>query len=91
MWVISGGWLFRVYVKLVKMIDHEGVFGEGVSRTAIPGMLWQFSGVVVKALLQIAVLSVLSRLLSPEDFGLIAIGVVAAGRADDDARAVDGN
>lgn len=54
----------------------DDVFSDGISKTVIPGMLWQYSGVAIKALLQIAVISVLSRLLLPKDFGLISIASI---------------
>ena len=42
----------------------------------ISGMLWNMSGAVVQAALQLAIVSVLARLLVPEDFGLVGAAVV---------------
>jgi hypothetical protein len=39
-------------------------------------MLWNMSGAVVQAALQLAIVSVLARLLVPQDFGLVGAAVV---------------
>lgn len=42
----------------------------------INGLLWMFSGSVVQAILQVIVLMVLSRLIAPEDFGVINAALI---------------
>lgn len=42
----------------------------------ISGMLWNMSGAMAQAALQLAIVSVLARLLAPEDFGLVGAAVV---------------
>jgi O-antigen/teichoic acid export membrane protein len=46
-----------------------------IDRT-VSGMLWNMSGAIVQAALQLAIVAVLARLLVPEDFGLVGAAVV---------------
>lgn len=55
--------------------DSAGHSASLTNRT-ISGMLWNMSGAVVQAALQLAIVSVLARLLVPEDFGLVGAAVV---------------
>lgn len=50
-------------------------------QTLSRGLLWQYSSVAVQAVAQLAVLSTLSRLLSPEDFGLLSAAMIFVGFA----------
>lgn len=45
----------------------------------VSGMLWNMCGAAVHAALQIAVVSVLARMLAPEDFGLVGAALVVIG------------
>ena len=67
--------------------DADGVEGvarggraqPGLTRRALGGMLWTFSGTGVQAAAQLGTMMVLARLLKPADFGLMgAAGVVIA-------------
>jgi O-antigen/teichoic acid export membrane protein len=57
---------------------EAGSFGPGMSLTnrTISGMLWNMSGAAVQAVLQLAIVAVLARLLSPQDFGVVGAAVV---------------
>jgi O-antigen/teichoic acid export membrane protein len=61
-------------------MTSEGANGQGVPRgltkRALGGMLWTFSGTGVQALVQLVVLMALGRLLTPTDFGLMGAAVV---------------
>lgn len=50
-------------------------------KTLSRGLLWQYASVAVQAVAQLAVLSTLSRLLSPEDFGLLSAAMIFVGFA----------
>ena len=43
------------------------------------GFLWLFAGSSTQTILQVVVLSVLARLISPEDFGVVAISTIFLG------------
>jgi PST family polysaccharide transporter len=45
----------------------------GLTHSTIVGFFWSFSGTGVQALLTILVLTILARLITPADFGLIAV------------------
>jgi teichuronic acid exporter len=47
-----------------------------LTNRTISGMLWNMSGAAVQAALQLAIVSVLARLLVPQDFGLVGAAVV---------------
>lgn len=49
---------------------------KGLTHRTLVGFFWSFSGTGVQAVLQIVVLAVLGRLLTPEDFGLVAAALV---------------
>ncbi len=59
-------------------VEKADSAGHGVSLTnrTISGMLWNMSGAGVQAGLQLAIVSVLARLLTPGDFGLVGAAVV---------------
>jgi len=48
----------------------------GLTNRALGGMLWTFSGTGVQAVVQLLVLMVLGRLLTPTDFGLMGAAAV---------------
>ena len=50
--------------------------GRGLTRRAIGGMFWTSSGTGVQAIIQLLVLMVLGRLLSPAEFGLMGAATV---------------
>ncbi len=52
------------------------VWGPSLTNRTISGMLWNMSGAAVQAGLQLAIVSVLARLLTPGDFGLVGAAVV---------------
>ncbi|MEM1042737.1 MAG: lipopolysaccharide biosynthesis protein [Bacteroidota bacterium] len=47
-----------------------------LTRSTLGGLLWNFSGAGVQALLRIGVLLVLARLLTPADFGVVSAALV---------------
>jgi PST family polysaccharide transporter len=49
---------------------------QGLTKRALGGMLWTFSGTGVQAVIQLLVLMVLGRLLTPADFGLMGAAAV---------------
>jgi O-antigen/teichoic acid export membrane protein len=49
---------------------------KGLTRRALGGMIWTFSGTGVQALVQLLVIMALGRLLTPGDFGLMGAAVV---------------
>ena len=49
---------------------------KGLTKRALGGMLWTFSGTGVQALVQLLVIMALGRLLTPSDFGLMGAAVV---------------
>lgn len=53
-----------------------------LAKSSVHSLSWEFSSVILQAVLQIIVLAVLSRLLSPEDFGLVGIAMIFVGFAD---------
>jgi PST family polysaccharide transporter len=53
--------------------------GKSLTERTISGMLWNMSGAGVQAVLQVAVVSVLARLLMPEDFGLVGAASIVIG------------
>ena len=48
----------------------------GLTKRALSGMLWTFSGTGVQAVVQLLVLMVLGRLLTPAEFGIMAAALV---------------
>lgn len=51
----------------------------GLSQSAVTGVLWNSSTVSVQIIVQLSVLAVLARLLSPADFGVFAAGITTIG------------
>jgi O-antigen/teichoic acid export membrane protein len=51
----------------------------GLARTTLTGFFWTFLGTGAQAVLQLLVLVVLARLLTPEDFGLVSAAMVVVG------------
>lgn len=49
---------------------------QGLTHRTIVGFFWSFSGTGVQAVLNILVLTILARLIPPEDFGLIGIASI---------------
>ena len=45
------------------------------------GLTTQYAGAIIQGVVQIGVLAVLARLLSPSDFGLVGLAVVFIGLA----------
>jgi PST family polysaccharide transporter len=52
-----------------------------LARSTLVGLIWEYSSVLAQVVLQLLVLGILSRLLSPEDFGLIGIALIFVGFA----------
>ncbi|MDX1412986.1 MAG: lipopolysaccharide biosynthesis protein [Candidatus Promineifilaceae bacterium] len=52
-----------------------------MTKSTLSGLAWQYTSVFTQALLQLAVLALLARLLSPEDFGLLGIAMIFVGFA----------
>ena len=46
---------------------------DSLTKKGIHGFIWNFSGSVVQIVLQLLVIGILSRLLTPEEFGVVAI------------------
>lgn len=57
-------------------IEAEPAGGGSLRKKAVTGTKWSFVSKILNILLQLGSLSVLSRLLVPEDFGLLAIAMV---------------
>jgi PST family polysaccharide transporter len=54
---------------------------EELTKSTLSGFAWQYASFISQALLQLIVLAVLARLLSPEDFGVIGIAMIFVGFA----------
>ncbi|MEA1787723.1 lipopolysaccharide biosynthesis protein [Arenibacter sp. GZD96] len=52
--------------------NHKG----SVTSKGITGMLWNLSGSVIQILLQFVVIGILARLLTPEEFGIVAVMMI---------------
>lgn len=63
------------------MQSVEGVDKSALSKTAASGGLWTGISAVTQVILRLAQLAILGRLLSPSDFGLIAMIMVVVGFA----------
>lgn len=55
---------------------------KSVSQKGILGMLWTFSGSIVKILLQFIVIGILARLLTPQEFGIVAVMMILVNFSD---------
>jgi PST family polysaccharide transporter len=53
--------------------------GGGLAHSTLSGLFWTFIGTGAQAVLQLLVLVVLARLLTPEDFGLVTAAMVVVG------------
>ena len=60
-------------------IDSENGGYTNLRIRTVYGARWQFTSVVAQAILQLAVLAVLSRLLSPSDFGTLGVAMIFVG------------
>lgn len=56
----------------------QGKQNKGLTHNTLVGFFWSFSGTGGQAVLQFAVLAVLSRLLTPEDYGLANLANIIA-------------
>ncbi|QIK79264.1 oligosaccharide flippase family protein [Sphingomonas piscis] len=62
--------------------EKPGLDGQGsLGRATVHGVLWMTAGRVLKAPLNLVTIAVLARLLTPSDFGVVAIAVVVMGLA----------
>lgn len=49
---------------------------ESLSKLAVQGLKWSYLSIVLQAALQLGVISILARLLTPADFGLVGIALI---------------
>jgi len=54
---------------------------ENLTKKTFSGFAWQYTSFIAQALLQLIVLAVLARLLSPEDFGVLGLAMIFVGFA----------
>jgi PST family polysaccharide transporter len=54
---------------------------ENLTKSTLSGFAWQYTSFISQALLQLIVLAVLARLLSPEDFGVLGLAMIFVGFA----------
>lgn len=59
--------------------EPQAIVDQGLGKQAIQGISWRTGSIVVQALGQIVYTAVMSRLVSPEAFGLVAMTIVARG------------
>jgi O-antigen/teichoic acid export membrane protein len=55
---------------------------ESTTKKGLNGILWNFSGSLVQIFLQLLIIGILSRLLSPEEFGVVAVVMILVGFSD---------
>ena len=55
---------------------------EPLSSTAARGMMWMGSGTVATTLIRLGSLAILARLLTPDEFGKVAVALIIVGAAD---------
>lgn len=55
---------------------------ESLTKKTFKGFFWSFGGKIVTAILQIGVLAILARLISPESFGIVQSALVVVGLAN---------
>ena len=55
---------------------------ENLRKSTLSGFAWQYTSFISQALLQLIVLAVLARLLSPGDFGVLGIAMIVVGFAE---------
>lgn len=53
--------------------------GSSLTSRAFAGLVWQFGGTTGRGLLQVGFLTVLARLLTPEDFGIVGAALIVVG------------
>ncbi|HKY31056.1 MAG TPA: lipopolysaccharide biosynthesis protein [Candidatus Polarisedimenticolia bacterium] len=58
---------------------EAGAPGRGLSHSTLSGLFWTFLGTGTQGVLQLGVLIVLARLLTPADFGLVSAAMVVIG------------
>ena len=46
---------------------------KSVTKKGLVGLVWNFSGSAIQIFAQIIVISILSRILTPEEFGIVAV------------------
>tara|TARA_R110000868_G_scaffold193351_1_gene438229 strand:- start:25402 stop:26925 length:1524 start_codon:yes stop_codon:yes gene_type:complete len=49
---------------------------ESTTKKGISGMLWTFSGTIIQTIMQLLVIGVLARLLTPDEFGIVAVMMI---------------
>jgi len=54
---------------------------ENLTKSTVSAFGWQFTSFIAQALLQLLVLAVLARLLTPEDFGVLGLAMIFVGFA----------
>jgi O-antigen/teichoic acid export membrane protein len=60
-------------------VSRTSTSGGGLAHSTLSGFFWTFIGTGAQAVLQLLVLVVLARLLTPEDFGLVSAAMVVVG------------
>lgn len=55
---------------------------ENLTKSTLFGFAWQYASFISQAVLQIIVVAILARLLSPEDFGILGIAMIFVGFAE---------
>ncbi|QXT39452.1 lipopolysaccharide biosynthesis protein [Gymnodinialimonas ceratoperidinii] len=66
--------------------DKAAQTGEAMRDSSVRNFLWLFGGTGVSAVLKLVVLAVLGRLLTPEDFGIVAAALTVVALAEVFAR-----
>lgn len=49
---------------------------DSTTKKGIYGMIWTFSGSIVQMIIQLVVIGILARLLTPEEFGIVAVMMI---------------
>src|SRR4030067_1351348 len=52
---------------------------ENLTKSTLSGFAWQYTSFIAQAVMQLIVLAVLARLLSPEDFGVLGLAMIFLG------------
>src|SRR5512147_2851372 len=55
---------------------QTGAIGKGLVQSTLHGFFWAFLGTGAQAILQLLVLIILARLLTPLDFGLVSAALI---------------
>ena len=61
------------------LISDTDQAAESISHRTLRGLFWMFLGKGTQAVLQVLVLGILARLLTPADFGLVSASLVVVG------------